>query len=103
MANNYDFLLVNPKTLYGLYQCNEANDCPDMQIGMAHYRVQHPEITQAEDDAMIEFTVHHKNALARAYPDKKKFMLAYAKGLVKDLEREMEKEKEQAEAAGETE
>ena len=102
MDNNYDFLMVNPNTLYGLYQCNEANDLPDLTIGMAYYREQHPEITQAEDDAMIGFISRHSKKLARAYPNKPAFYRAWSEGITEDLIREQEKE-DQAETAGETE
>lgn len=78
MDNNYDFLLVNPNTLYGLYQCN------------------------AEDDAMIGFISRHSKKLAKAYPNKLAFYRAWSEGITEDLIREQEKE-DQAEAAGETE
>ena len=100
--DNYDFLMVNPNTLYGLYQCNEANDLPDLTIGMAYYREQHPEITQEQDDAMIGFISRHSKKLAKAYPDKLAFYRAWSEGITEDLIREQKKE-DQAETAGETE
>ena len=92
-----EIMLVNAEYLYGLYQCNEANDLPDLTIGMAYYREQHPEITQAEDDAMIGFISRHSKKLAKAYPNKPAFYRAWSEGITEDLTRD------EAEAAGETE
>ena len=89
-----DFMLTNPETLYELYQCNEKNDLPDLTIGMAYYREQHPEITQAEDDAMIGFISRHSRDLARAYPNKLAFYRAWSEGITEDLIREQEKAEE---------
>ena len=97
-----EIMLVNAEHLYGLYQCNEANDLPDLTIGMAYYRERHPKITQAEDDAMIGFISRHSRDLARAYPNTLAFYRAWSEGITEDLIQEQEKE-DQAETAGETE
>lgn len=102
-----EIMRVNAEHLYGLYQCNEANDLPDLTIGMAYYREQHPEITQEEDDAMIGFISRHSKALAKAYPNKLAFYRAWSEGMTEDLKRAQEQEAQEQEDevadAGETE
>ena len=90
-----EIMLVNAEKLYGLYQCNEANDLPDLTIGMAYYRERHPEITQAENDAMIGFISRHSKVLAKAYPDQVAFFRAWAEGIAEDLKRAQEQEDEE--------
>lgn len=98
-----EIMLVNAEKLYELYQINEKNDLPDLTIGMAFYREQHPELTQEEDDAMIGFISRHTRDLAKAYPDRTAFYKAWAEGVAEDIQRIMEKaeeEQEEPEAEG---
>ena len=92
-------IIANPNDLYGLYQCTEKNDVNDLStVGIAMYLEQHPEISKAESEAMRLFTGAHGKALAKAYPDEKRFYLAYAMGVAEDMEFEIQKEKEEKEA-----
>lgn len=97
--------IVNPNHLYALYQCTEKNDAPDLAtVGMAMFLQEHPEISKEESAAMRLFTGTHGRALAKAYPDEKRFYLAYAMGLVEDMEhaiQQEEVEQEEAEKAAE--
>ena len=93
---------MNADYIYAIFYTCEQEDLPDLTIGMAYYREQHPEITQAEDDAMIGFISRHSKKLAKAYPNKLAFYRAWSEGITEDLLREQEKE-DQADAAGETE
>ena len=99
-------LIVNPNSLYALYQCTEKNDAPDLAtVGMAMFLKEHPEISGEESEAMRLFTGSHGKALAKAYPHEKRFYLAYAMGLVEDMEYAIQREEveqEEAEKAGET-
>ena len=99
-------LIVNPNSLYALYQCTEKNDAPDLAtVGMVMFLKEHPEISREESEAMRLFTGSHGKALAKAYPHEKRFYLAYAMGLVEDMEYAIQREEveqEEAEKAGET-
>lgn len=98
-------IIVNPNHLYALYQCTEKNDAPDLAtVGMAMFLAEHPEISREEDKAMRLFVGAHGQKLAKAYPDEKRFYLAYAMGLVEDMESAIQREeveKEEAEKAEE--
>lgn len=91
-----EIMLVNPQRLYELYQCNQRNHLPDLTVGMAYYREEHPEITQAEDDAMIGFISRHSRALAKAYPNELAFYQAWAEGIAADLKRAQEQAEEES-------
>lgn len=101
-----EIMLVNAEKLYELYQTNEKNDLPDLTIGMAFYREQHPELTQEEDDAMIGFISRHTRELARAYPDRAAFYQAWAEGVAEDIQhvleqaQEVQEDQEEPEAEG---
>ena len=98
-------IIVNPNHLYALYQCTEKNDAPDLAtVGMAMFLAENPEISREEDKAMRLFVGAHGQKLAKAYPDEKRFYLAYAMGLVEDMESAIQREeveKEEAEKAEE--
>ena len=98
-------IIVNPNHLYALYQCTEKNDAPHLAtVGMAMFLAEHPEISREEDKAMRLFVGAHGQKLAKAYPDEKRFYLAYAMGLVEDMESAIQREeveKEEAEKAEE--
>ena len=86
--------LHNPETLYNIYAVTDKTNAPDLTIGLAQYRVDHPELTQDEDVAMREFMGRHGDKLAAAYPDKGKFFQAWAEGVAEDLEAATETEDE---------
>ena len=86
---------MNADYIYAIFYTCERENLPDLTIGMAYYREQHPEITQAEDDAMIGFISRHIKALAKAYPDKVAFFRAWAEGIAEDLKRAQEQEAEE--------
>lgn len=93
-------IIVNPNHLYALYQCTEKNDAPDLAtVGMAMFLAEHPEISQEESKAMRLFTGAHGQKLAKAYPDEKRFYLAYAIGLVEDMESAIQREEVEREEA----
>ena len=93
-------LVVNPNQLYALYQCTEENDAPDLAtVGMAMFLEHNPGISGQEAEAMRLFTGAHGQALAKAYPDEKRFYLAYAMGLVEDMEQAIQREEVEREQA----
>ena len=92
-------IAVDPNALYELYQVTEKNDAPDLAtVGMAMFLEQHPEISKKEDEAMRKFTGDHGQALAKAYPDEKRFCLAYANGLAEDMAFAIQREEEEKKA-----
>ena len=93
-------LIANANDLYVLYQCTEKNDAPDLAtVGMAMFLEEHPEISKEEGEALRLFTGSHGKALAKAYPDEKRFYLAYAMGLVEDMESAIQREETEREEA----
>lgn len=93
-------LIVNPNHLYALYQCTEKNDASDLAtVGMPMFLEEHPEISKEESEAMRLFTGSHGQALSKAYPDEKRFYLAYAMGLVEDMENAIQQEEVEREEA----
>lgn len=91
-------IIVNPNYMYELYKITDENDAPDLAtIGMAMFMQKHPEITKEENTAMREFTGAHGKSLAKAYPDEKRFYIAYASGLIEDMEFEIQKEEAEKE------
>lgn len=94
------FIAVNPNALYDLYKTTEENDAPDLAtVGMAMFLEQHPEISKEEDKAMRLFIGAHGQKLAKAYPDEKKFALAYATSLAEDMAFAIPKEEAEKEEA----
>ena len=93
-------LIVNPNHLYALYQCTEKHDAPDLAtVGMAMFLEENPEISKEEGEAMRRFTGAHGGALAKAYPHEKRFYLAYAMGLMEDMENAIQREEVEREEA----
>ena len=58
---------MNPIFLYGVFETNRKHKLPDLNLGMAHYRVDHPEITDDEANAAMEFIGRHYDELVEAY------------------------------------
>lgn len=56
------------KNLYDIYLTNEKNDAPDLTIGLAMYKAEHPgEITHEGDAAIRQFIGRHGAVLAQAF------------------------------------
>ena len=62
------------------------------------YLKEHPEISKEESEDMRQFTGAHGKDLAKAYPDEKKFCMAYAYGLAADMAFAIQKEEEEKDA-----
>lgn len=60
---------MNANTLYGIYETTRENQAPDLTIGLAMYKDEHPEdpIPHEEDKAIREFIGRHGQKLARAF------------------------------------
>lgn len=55
--------------LYNIYETTQKNDAPDLTIGLAMYKAEHPEveITPEEDKAIRQFIGAHGDVLAKAF------------------------------------
>ena len=73
--------MMNAIILYGIYEATRDNKAPDLTIGLAMYKAEHPEvtITHEEDKAIREFMGKHGQKLAKAFPDPEAFAKAVAK------------------------
>lgn len=92
-------IAVNPNALYELYKITDENNAPDLStVGMAMFLKEHHEISKEESEDMRQFTGAHGEALAKAYPDEKKFCMAYAYGLAADMAFAIQKEEEEKDA-----
>ena len=62
---------MKANTLYGIYESTRANQVPDLTIGLAMYKAEHPEdpISHEEDKAIREFIVRHGQELAQAFAE----------------------------------
>lgn len=60
---------MKANTLYGIYESTRANQVPDLTIGLAMYKDEHPEdpISHEEDKAIREFIGRHGQELAQAF------------------------------------
>ena len=100
-------LVVNPNTLYDLYEITRDNDAPDLSsTGMAMLQKEHPEITEREADILREFTGRHGKALAKVFGDETKteqdFVQKVAELIIEDIQEAKEiAEAEKAEEGGE--
>lgn len=71
--------------LYEIYTLTRENQAPDLTIGLALYRDQHPGLlTQEEDRAIREFMGRHGLELSKAFPDRTAFYDAVEVGLAAD-------------------
>ena len=71
--------------LYEIYTLTQANQAPDLTIGLAMYRAQHPGlVSQEEDKALREFMGRHGQDLAKAFPDREAFDAAVEAALAED-------------------
>lgn len=76
------------KHLYEIFATNEKNNLPDLNLGMAYYRVEHPEVTDDDAKALSQFISRHYEDLVKAYKhhDREKFAAAVAACEEKDKE-----------------
>lgn len=58
---------MNANTLYEIFSTNEKHNFPDLNLGLAQYRVEHPEITDDDAKALSQFIARHYDALVKAY------------------------------------
>lgn len=83
--------------LYEIYTLTRDNQAPDLTIGLALYRDQHPDLlTQEEDRTIREFMGRHGQELSEAFPDRAAFDAAVEAGLAADAALEQTDGKEQA-------
>lgn len=100
-------LVVDPNTLYDLYEITRDNDAPDLAtVGMAMLQEKHPEITEQEADILREFAGRHGKALAKVFGDETKteqdFVQKVAELIIEDIQEAKEiAEAEKAEEGGE--
>lgn len=57
--------------LFDIYETTKRNEAPDLTIGMAMYKAEHPEvkIDHEEGKAIREFMGRHYNVLTKAFVD----------------------------------
>ena len=85
---------MNPITLYKIYETTRDNSAPDLTIGLAMLRAEHPEvrITHGEDKALRAFMGRHGRKLARAFPDPEAFLAVVSTGAAEDAEQAEEEQ-----------
>lgn len=62
---------MKANTLYGIYEATRENQVPDLTIGLAMYKAEHPEdpLSHEEDKAIREFIGRHGQELAQAFAE----------------------------------
>lgn len=62
---------MKSNTLYGIYETTHDNQVPDLTIGLAMYKAEHPEdpISHEEDKAIREFIGRHGQELAQSFAE----------------------------------
>lgn len=60
---------MNAIILYGIFETNRKHNFSDLNIGLAQYRVDHPEITDDEAKEIIAFIGHHYDELVKGYAE----------------------------------
>ncbi len=84
---------MNAIILYNIYETTRANKAPDLTIGLAMYKAEHPGVITHEQDREIrEFMGRHGQELAAAFPDPEKFTYAVAACAAEDAEKAAEAE-----------
>lgn len=80
---------MNAIVLHEIYSITRENKLPDLTIGLAMFKAEHPEvtITHEEDKAIREFMGRHGQELAAAFPDRDAFAKAVAAGMVEDAKK----------------
>lgn len=88
-------LVVNPNTLYDLYEITRDNDAPDLStVGMAMLREAHPEISNDEATTIREFVGRHGQTLAKVFNSgtERDFVQKVAECILEDIEEAKEAE-----------
>lgn len=62
---------MNVNILYGIYESTRKNNAPDLTVGLAMFKAEHPEveISHEEDKAIRQFIGRHGQALAAGFAD----------------------------------
>lgn len=97
-------LVVNPNTLYDLYEITRDNDAPDLAtVGMAMLREQNPSITNDEAEIMRQFTGRHGKALSKVFNEgtEQDFVQKVAELIIDDIQEAKELEEAEKEEGGE--
>ncbi|MEM5780685.1 MAG: hypothetical protein AAGU02_06025 [Lawsonibacter sp.] len=82
---------MNAITLYKIYETTRENQAPDLTIGLAMYKAEHPGVITHEQDREIrEFMGRHGQELAKAFPDPEAFAKAVSAGEAEDAEKAAE-------------
>lgn len=97
-------LVVNPNTLYDLYEATKENDAPDLAtVGMAMFLKARPDISKEESQTLREFVGRHGQALGKVFEDETKseqdFVQKVAELIIEDIQEA--KEHQDAEEGGE--
>lgn len=81
---------MDAKILYKVYETTKEKNAPDLTLGLAILKDEHPEmkITHEQDKNIREFIGRHGQELAAAFPDKEAFEAAVAAGIKADEEAE---------------
>lgn len=60
---------MNVNTLYGIYKTTRDNKAPDLTIGLAMFKAEHPEVTISHEEAKAirEFIGKHSRSLADGF------------------------------------
>lgn len=58
---------MNSKVLYDIFETTGAHHLPDLTIGLAYYRYEHPGMDEATDKAIRLFIGAHYGELVKAY------------------------------------
>ena len=60
---------MNVNTLYGIYKTTRDNKAPDLTIGLAMFKAEHPEVTISHEEAKAirEFIGKHSKELADGF------------------------------------
>lgn len=100
-------LVVNPNTLYDLYETTKEADAPDLSTtGMAMFLKERPDISKEESQTMREFVGRHGQDLGKVFKDETKteqdFVQKVAELIIEDIQEAKEHQKdEDAEEGGE--
>ena len=76
---------MNTKILYGIFEITKEENLPDLTIGLAKYRHEHPGFIGHEKAKSIRtFLARHSRELGAAFPDFDAFAAAVTKAREED-------------------
>ncbi|MGE4276034.1 MAG: hypothetical protein AB7E30_02520 [Lawsonibacter sp.] len=79
---------MNAITLYEIYDTTHKYNAPDLIIGLAMYKAEHPGVvSHAEDKAIRQFMGAYGQELAAAFPDREAFAAAVATGMAEEAKK----------------